>query len=376
MEKDPSEKVKASPTIFKQKIVAVKTQALMPGAEWVALRENEAINVLGGGVYVGGGKRMSKLRMPKVVSIMDIFKEELIAVAPGVQCSGKKITDFKKLLSIAISAVEHLENIHKQGFIHRDINGRNIMLTGKGQARLIDFGLALDLRNANPRKTPAGINCIFNFDAGPMGTPQFMAPEIKSYKQYSDRSDIYALGIVFSEELCLTRFAPPEMRTEINNFMIQMKDPDLNKRPSAEKVYLFLNDVQHKLGAYEAKKIEKINIKEAIDNLISIIKRENLGVELKEENGNINITIKELNCTFLMMASKRLEILDILKKLGNEPDGTKLLSVDYELNGNLTIIKGEWIYEMSKVLQRHAKDKASTSSLDDAPSQASITLKL
>jgi serine/threonine protein kinase len=55
---------------------------------------------------------------------------------------GKESLSIKKVLDIGIQMCEGLAPAHEKGIVHRDIKSDNIMLTPKGQAKIMDFGLA------------------------------------------------------------------------------------------------------------------------------------------------------------------------------------------------------------------------------------------
>lgn len=73
---------------------------------------------------------------------------------------------------------------HDRGIIHRDLKPQNVMIDGRGQVRITDFGLAV----------LAGTTA----DVG-SGTPAYMAPEQLAGKEVSAQSDLYALGLIFHE---------------------------------------------------------------------------------------------------------------------------------------------------------------------------------
>lgn len=93
-----------------------------------------------------------------------------------------------KALEIARRLCAGLAAAHEKGVLHRDLKPSNIMLDGRGQVLLTDFGLAGvadELKGAEVRN----------------GTPAYMAPEQLSGKEVTVRSDIYSLGLVLYEIL-------------------------------------------------------------------------------------------------------------------------------------------------------------------------------
>ncbi len=92
-------------------------------------------------------------------------------------------------LRIARQLCSGLEAVHEVGVLHRDIKPGNIILEPRGNAKLMDFGIAQQSRAVID---PQDYDLV-------TGTPEYLSPEQLMGKPPSVRSDIYALGVVFEE---------------------------------------------------------------------------------------------------------------------------------------------------------------------------------
>ena len=91
---------------------------------------------------------------------------------------------------IALAAAEGLEAVHAQGVIHRDFKTANIMVDGRGQVKVMDFGIAKEVGSDTTGVSLAG---------HVLGTPEYMSPEHAQGGPVDFRSDLYALGCVIFE---------------------------------------------------------------------------------------------------------------------------------------------------------------------------------
>jgi len=90
-----------------------------------------------------------------------------------------------KSLRIAAQICSGLSEAHALGIVHRDLKSRNIMIDENGNARIMDFGIALTPEMSNGAAT-----------AGIVGSPESMSPEQAAGRPVDPRSDIYSLGVV------------------------------------------------------------------------------------------------------------------------------------------------------------------------------------
>ncbi len=95
---------------------------------------------------------------------------------------------FTEALTVAIQIGEALQEAHAHGIVHRDIKADNIMLTSKGQVKVMDFGLAKLKGSLKLTRTSSTV-----------GTLAYMAPEQIQGGEVDSRSDIFSYGVLLFE---------------------------------------------------------------------------------------------------------------------------------------------------------------------------------
>ena len=109
--------------------------------------------------------------------------------------------DLRQALAIAAQVADALNEAHARGIIHRDIKPDNIMLTTRGQVKVLDFGLAKVLRDPSILESDAQTGSMLTIPGMLMGTVPYMSPEQLRGEDLDGRSDIFSFGAVLYEML-------------------------------------------------------------------------------------------------------------------------------------------------------------------------------
>ena len=177
-------------------------------------------------------KAAAQLRHPNIVPIYEAGRDGDTYYIASAFIEGQtledaiavKRPDFHQAAKLAMDLAGALQYAHELGVVHRDVKPANIMLDGKSNPLLMDFGLAR-LEAAESRLT---------HDGTVLGTPSYMPPEQAAgqLELVGPASDQYSLGVVLYELLCAsTPFSGPP--TMVISLVINQEPPSPRKENPA-----------------------------------------------------------------------------------------------------------------------------------------------
>jgi eukaryotic-like serine/threonine-protein kinase len=147
----------------------------------------------------------SALNHPNICTIFEINEHEgqlflVMELLEGTDLAGACSageTETSKLLKWGIQTADGLAAAHARGIVHRDIKPANIFITARGDAKILDFGLAKP-DTALPG-SPETVSCSLSQLGSLIGTVAYMSPEQARGEALDARSDLFSLGSVLYE---------------------------------------------------------------------------------------------------------------------------------------------------------------------------------
>ena len=172
-----------------------------------------ALKILPGGIIGDEASRrrfrrealaLSRLNHPNIETVFDFDTQDgndflVMEYIPGPTLGhvlAEREMPEKEVMKIGVQLAMALDEAHEKGVVHRDLKPSNIIITPRGQVKVLDFGLADLLETGDPAE--ASTKTV----TAPAGTLRYMAPEVLQGRPADARSDIWSLGVVLYEMAC------------------------------------------------------------------------------------------------------------------------------------------------------------------------------
>ena len=146
--------------------------------------------------FVGEAQAAASLDHANICTVYEIEQAEGQTFIAMAYLDGKSLKDkiedkplkIEEALDLAMQIADGLQEAHKNGIVHRDIKSSNIMVTTRGQAKIMDFGLARQVEKSTITKKGTSI-----------GTIAYMSPEQARGAKVDHRTDIWSFGVMLYE---------------------------------------------------------------------------------------------------------------------------------------------------------------------------------
>ena len=151
----------------------------------------------------------AKLDHPNICAVYDVNEADSLTFIVMQYIEGETLgekmllqpLELSTALAIAEQAAEALAEAHIHGILHRDIKPQNMMITPRGQLKILDFGLAKQMRSSDSVDSEAQTATLLSTPGHVVGTMPYMSPEQLQGEPLDARSDIFSLGVTFYEML-------------------------------------------------------------------------------------------------------------------------------------------------------------------------------
>ncbi len=225
-------------------------------------------------------RAIAALNHPNICHLYDIGPDYLVMeFVDGKTLRGPVSVDETVRLAIQIAAA--LEEAHYRGIIHRDLKPGNIMITEKGVAKLLDFGLA-KLMIASESLVTGTI------EGTVVGTAAYMAPEQAEGKQLDARSDIFSFGAVLYEMLSGRRAFDGDSTAQVLSAILRDDPRPLQTQEALDRIVMrcLAKQAGHRFQTMSELKsaLEKIPTKSvAMERSIAVLPFSNMSGDKENE---------------------------------------------------------------------------------------------
>lgn len=190
------------------------------------------------------GRALARLCHHNIVQVYDLFEYRkhtcmVLEYVDGFDLAellaeGRLPVDVCAIIGLKVA--EALEHAHYTGIVHRDVKASNVMMSRRGEVKLMDFGIAK--QDLLEPMTRTGLV---------VGTPMYTAPEVVAGGEADARSDLYALGALLYAGLSGRRLFEHATPDNLFHLILAGRFPKLGK--VAKDVPWRMRSIVHRLLA-------------------------------------------------------------------------------------------------------------------------------
>src|SRR5688500_4054117 len=158
--------------------------------------------------FLQEARAASALNHPLIVTIYDVIHEDGVNAIVMELIAGTSLQDLvargpvpvPQALSIARQIADALGAAHAAGIVHRDLKPANVIVSDRGHAKVLDFGIA-KLDPARNTEAEGTHTAALTMMGAIVGTAAYMSPEQARGETLDARTDVFSLGVVMYEML-------------------------------------------------------------------------------------------------------------------------------------------------------------------------------
>jgi len=154
--------------------------------------------------FLREARAVAKLGHPNIAQILDVGEAEGLDYIAFELVEGETLAfrvaggalGLEEVVELALPLADALAYAHERGVLHRDLKPANVMVTSRGHAKLLDFGLAKVLEDREGERTRT---TTLTLQGAVFGTPTAMSPEQALGRPLDARSDVFSFGSLLYE---------------------------------------------------------------------------------------------------------------------------------------------------------------------------------
>jgi eukaryotic-like serine/threonine-protein kinase len=215
--------------------------------------------------FLQEARAASALNHPHIVTIYDVIHEDGVYAIVMELIEGTSLEALvergpipvQQALAIARQIADALGVAHAAGIVHRDLKPANVIVTDRGQAKVLDFGIA-KLDPMHGPGTESNTRTALTMMGAVIGTASYMSPEQARGEPVDARTDVFSLGVVLYEMLSgRSPFAGPTLTAVLHKLLYE-QPPDLMSLPGLDVPPAVAATVEHALAKNQGERYQSM----------------------------------------------------------------------------------------------------------------------